>query len=29
MAGVKGAFDLCVEGAKGGGGSSVPPRFFG
>ena len=29
MAGVKGAFDLCVKGAKGGGGGRVPPRFFG
>jgi len=28
VAGVKGAFDLCVEGAKGRGCGGVPPRFF-
>ena len=29
VARIEGAFDFCVEGAEGGGGSGVPPRFFG
>ena len=29
MARIEGAFDLVVEGAEGGGGGRVPPRFLG
>jgi len=29
VARIEGAFDFCVKGAKGRGGGSVPPGFFG